>query len=408
MIRTRHPRRNAVVVAVAATAIATAWVGWDYRRRPVIVLGPMVQQVTTDGFALFGQVHPDRAVEVTLRGRDPENPSGPVDGPGLSSGWVSAQGGGRFIATFAGMEPGRTYEYEIRCGGQPLARHAVRTAPPGPRALRFVAFGDSGTGGWSQYRLARVMEQYRPDFLLHTGDLIYPRGRIEGFPNKFFRPYGRMLAEIPMYACLGNHEYKLKGVDPVAEAFVFPPNGPAGQPPERNYWFDYADARFVAIDSNNDEWFFRDVAAPWLDEVLRAAGDRWKIVFFHEPVYTQGRYPPAVKLLRTIVPVMERHGVELVLCGHNHMFERTHPIRDGRIAEPGEGTVYVTTGAGGANLAEVRLPMPDTIAVWNDRQHSFTLADLAPDIIVLRQIGESGLLIDEYHVRRWASDRGEK
>ncbi len=313
---------------------------------------------------------------------------------------VSPQQHGRFIATFDGLAADTVYEYEISCEGRQLARHAVRTAPGKPRCFRFIAFGDSGTGGWRQYRLAARMPEFRPDFLIHTGDLIYPKGRLEDNPRKFFQPYAELLAQVPIYACLGNHECRLPGVEPVADSFLFPPNGPENVTPRHEYWFDYSYARFIAIDSNKDESFYKDTIVPWLGQVLASAGDRWKIVFFHEPVYTQGRYPPAAKLLNTTVPVMEEHGVELVLCGHNHMNERSHPIRDGRIVPDGEGTVYVTTGAGGANLAEARLPMPESLAVWNDQEHSFTIADVSRDTIVLRQLGESGRQLDECHISR--------
>jgi 3',5'-cyclic AMP phosphodiesterase CpdA len=249
------------------------------------------------------------------------------------------------------------------------------------------------------------MIAYRPDMILHTGDLIYPMGRLEDNPRKFFQPYAEVLATAPIYPCLGNHEYKMEGVEPVSEAFVLPPNGPSGVPIGRNYWFDYGNARFVSIDGNNGESFFKDLAAPWLEEVLRSAGNRWRIVFFHPPVYTHGRYlpeeyEPQRAILKWIVPVMDRHGVELVLCGHNHMYERTQPLHEGQIVDEGKGTIHVTTGAGGANLAHARLPMPDYVAVWNDREHSFTVVDISADTIRLRQVAESGSLIDEHRFCR--------
>ncbi len=388
----RHPRRQALFAALIGVVIGACWFVADYAHTPVLVLGPMVQQVTQDGFALFWRVHPEQPSQVSLRSSGTTQPAGdPL---------VSPQSAGGNIATFSGLLPGHTYDYEISCRGRTLAGHTVRTAPAHARGFRFLAFGDSGTGGWWQNRLADGMAGWRPDLILHTGDLIYPHGRIEDNHRKFFQPYAGLLAEIPVYVSLGNHEYKLPGADPPDQPFVFPPNGPKGQPPEHHFWFDYAGARFVAIDSNNDEAFFREVVAPWLDEVLGSAGERWKIVFFHEPVYTHGKYPPAAKLLNTIVPVMDRRGVELVLCGHNHMYERTRPLRGGGIVPDGQGTVYITTGAGGANLAEARLPMPETIAAWNDRQHSFTVADVAADRIVLRQMGVWGGLLDECHVLR--------
>ncbi|HOA74098.1 MAG TPA: metallophosphoesterase [Phycisphaerae bacterium] len=408
ILRTNHPRRVAACVLALTAAITGGTLAWRFHAQPVLVLGPMVQQVSTDSFAVFCKTSGDPGDQTF---RAPEAGKTPTsqqviaelfeDGRAKCTGTVVPLSDNRFIITFSGLEPARTYDYEIRSpAGVRLARYTVRTAPADDRPFRFVALGDTGVGDRHQYRIARRMQKYRPDLILHTGDLIYPRGRLEDNPRKFFQPYGELLPEVPVYVALGNHEYRMPGVDPLSDAFVLPPNGPAGAPAERSYWFDYGSARFIAIDSNNDEPFFAETVAPWLDEVMRSAGDRWKILFFHEPVHTQAKYPPADKLLSTIVPVLETHGAHLVLCGHNHLFERTHPVRDGRVVGEGEGTIYVTTGAGGANLADVRLPMPDTIAVWEDREHSFTVADVTRDVLRLRQIGESGRLIDEYHIQR--------
>lgn len=398
MIGTRRPRRTALLVTLAAIAVVAGGLLWQRQFRSFVLLGPMVQQVTTTEFAVF----------VGVSGTDHLTARLYADGDPHGEGVVNPQGGGRFIITFSGLSPASTYEYELRAeDGAVLCRHPVRTAPDGARAFRFAALGDTGVGDRHQFGVAEQMQACRPDFVLHVGDLIYPRGRLEEHPRKFFQPYAELLATVPIYVSLGNHEYRMPEFDPVADAFVFPPNGPAGAPPERNYWLDYGDARFVAIDSNNDEPFFARTIVPWLDETLSSAADRWKILFFHEAVHTNAKYPPAAKLLSTIVPVLESHGTHLVLCGHNHLYERSRPMRGKRICAEGEGTVYVTTGAGGANLADARLPMPEDIVTWEDREHSFTLADVTPGLIRLRQIGETGRLIDEHYVHRRPLATGE-
>jgi len=388
---TTHPYRTALLVGLVSAAIAGGSLTWSILTQPVMVLGPMVQQVGPDSFALFCSTSNAEQIAAELRGPDGFE----------SAGTVSPQARGRFIITFSGLQPATLYEYEILTHrGVRLAQHPVRTAPTDGRAFRFVALGDTGVGDRHQNRVARRMREARPDLIIHTGDLIYPKGRLEDHHRKFFQPYAELLATVPLYACMGNHECRLPDVERVPESFVLPPNGPAGVPPGRNYWFDWGCARFIAIDSNNDQPFFAETIVPWLEQVMPSAGDRWKILFFHEPVHTQAKYPPAEKLLSTIVPVLEAHGAHLVLCGHNHLYERSHPVRDGRVVPQGQGTVYVTTGAGGANLAEVQLPMPETLAAWEDREHSLTLVDVTPRMLSLRQIGATGRLIDEYHIPR--------
>lgn len=386
---TRHPRRTALILFVASASAATAWVLHDYRSRPVMVLGPMLQDVRMDGFSLTWSVHPYQPATVRLMTSDKQ----------LASVEVMPDAQGLCKIRFDSLSPAIAYTYEIVTGPIVLARHETRTAPADDRPIRFLALGDTGTGGWSQYRVAEKMPTWHPDLILHTGDLIYPRGRLEDNARKFYQPYAALLARVPIYVALGNHEYRID--EPLARSFSFPANGPPGDLNGNcNYWFDFGPARFVMLDSNNDEHFFRDHVAPWLEPVLASASGRWKIVVFHEPIYTNGKYPPAVKLLRTIVPLIDRYRVELVLHGHNHMYERTRPIRNGEVVSPGEGTVYITTGAGGANLAKFRMPVPPTIVRWNDREHSFTVVDVGRDRMFIRQVNKAGEVFDETHIPR--------
>ena len=133
--------------------------------------------------------------------------------------------------------------------------------------------------------------------------------------------------------------------------------------------------------------------------MLSSAGDRWKVVFFHEPIYTHGKHEEAVRVRETILAILDRRHVNLVLCGHDHLYERTHPLRAGRIVEPGEGTVYVTTGAGGAGLYQVRPRPPDYLAGWEDTLHGFTVVDVSADILHVRQVA-GGRYIDDCYIPR--------
>ncbi|MEE8170474.1 MAG: hypothetical protein V3T70_08000, partial [Phycisphaerae bacterium] len=129
--------------------------------------------------------------------------------------------------------------------------------------------------------------------------------------------------------------------------------------------------------------------------VLAAAADRWRIVFFHHPVYTAGKYQPAYRLREALLPVIERHGAALVLAGHNHMYERSHPMRGGQIVPPGRGTVHVTTGAGGDELYAPRAGHALEIAAQDATQHSFTVIDVTPESLTVRQLNRDGDVIDE-------------
>ena len=395
----RGLRVRALVVGSVGIAIACAWAALHYTCQAVLITGPMLQSVTPDRFSVVWRLHPGQPSMLRVRGQ------GTTDWREV----IPAVEGGFQVALVGGLEPGGVYEYQISSGGRLLASAVARSAPENEQSFRFVALGDTGVGDRHQFAVARRIGEYRPDLVLHTGDLIYPRGRPESSPGKFYVPYADLLAVVPFYPTPGNHEYRDEPGSQVPDNFVLPANAPRPEMLEKDYWFDWAGVRFVSVDSNHDEPHFAEVVVPWLDQALAAAPGNWKIVFFHEPILTHGKYDPAVKLERTILPVLEVRGVALVLCGHNHMYERSrpwrggHPAEGGGAAEGGDGIVHLTTGAGGANLAEARLPMPESIAAWCDSEHSFTVVDVTADQLFIRQIGESGRLIDESRIHRPAT-----
>jgi hypothetical protein len=119
-------------------------------------------------------------------------------------------------------------------------------------------------------------------------------------------------------------------------------------------------------------------------------------VFFHHAVYTNASHRPNEYVMTHLVPVFDAGGVDVAFAGHNHLYERTHPIRGGAVVEPGEGVVYVTTGAGGMSLYNENEEPVDWMAVSYDEKFSFTLVDIDGAKLTLRQINDDNDIIDEW------------
>jgi predicted phosphodiesterase len=356
-----------------------------------ITAGPMVQSIAEDSFYLVWRTGDGSSAKARV--------SAGADGAWLE-GTVVEEKSGRFAARFGGLEPSTTYRYQIVADEEVLAEASTRTAPKPGEPFRFIAFGDSGTGSKEQFRLAERMTPWEPRLILHTGDLIYPFGARRDYGKKFYLPYAPLLSAAPIYACIGNHDVFTDRGMPLIEEFVLPQNAPPGETPERHFWFDFGDVRFAGLDSNLPREELRDRAAPWLDRLLADAGDRWKVVFFHHPVYTNAKHDPTDRIRETLVPVLDARRVELVLVGHNHLYERSHPIRGGAVVEAGGGTVYITTGAGGAGLYSRRAKPSPELAVQFDARHSFTVIDVSAETLSLRQIDIEGEVVDEAVIRR--------
>jgi acid phosphatase type 7 len=373
----------AAIVVAALLYAAAPWI------LPVRIReGPLVQMASADAVTLtwYTTRPAECAVHVDIGGQERVEPA-QADGP-------------RNRVRIAGLTPGTQYPYEIRVGKRKLTSGLAFLTNRAPdEKFTFIVFGDSGMGTRAQYLLATQMANAQPpaDFLLHTGDMVYPAGARCDYEERFFAPYRLLIAHINLWPCLGNHDVQKDGSAPAYhDVFEPPDNGPPGLPPGDNYWFDYASCRIVVIDSNRNEATLRDQVAPWLRTVMAAPGPRWRFVALHHPPYTNGKHRPSVSAQRALVPVIEAVGVDVVFSGHDHNYQRTLPRREEQSVAPGEGVVYVVTGAGGAQLYEVREPPPDWIAAQDGQRFSFTQVTIDGDDLTLRQIALDGSLLDEY------------
>ncbi len=262
-----------------------------------------------------------------------------------AGGWPPPQASARLT----GLPPGSTVSYRV--SDEPGIVHRFRTPRKEPAPFRFLAFGDSGAGTEEQFELARRMEAEGADFCVHTGDVVYPIPTPEGIRQRYLDCYRDLMASGPMYVCLGNHDYAAERGVPFLRVHSFP--GVPGAPREdegRYYSFEWNSARIIALDSNlladgvparESERMLR-----WLDGELERPAF-WRIVFFHHPPYTLGKHaddPICAEVMRRLAPRLERAGVQLVLNGHDHNYQRFDPIR---------GTVYCVTGGGGGGLYPV-------------------------------------------------------
>src|SRR5580704_10025618 len=207
----------------------------------------------------------------------------------------------------------------IRLFGILIASIGIVTAQDLPLkkdSVRFAVIGDMGTGEKAQYEVARQMERSREttgfDFVLMLGDNIYGGSNAADMKKKFEDPYGPLLdAGVKFYASLGNH-------DNPNERFYKPFN--MGE--KRYYSFKRGNAEFFVLDSN----YMDPQQLDWLSNALRDSNAAWKICFFHHPLYSDGKFHgPDTDLRARIEPLFEKYGVNVVLSGHEHVYERIKP-----------------------------------------------------------------------------------
>lgn len=277
--------------------------------------------------------------------------------------------------------------YRLLQGGKTLVQAPLPQPGAPGAACRFVVWGDSGVAQRGQWEVARQIEKQAPQFLVHTGDLVYPRGAAADYDAKFFRVYAPLLARAPFFGVLGNHDVMTQRGKPFLDAFLLPRNGPPQAGPERNYSFDWGDAHFVMLDSTFGEFTLKKFIAPWLEEDLRRSRALWKFVVFHHPPFTSGIHGDDLRIQRLLVPVLERSGVDVVFNGHDHLYERFAPRG---------GVTYIVSGAGGApRYKQAHQSRSRSVRFFNG-DWSFSRIDIQGRSLRGRQITRSGAVVDEW------------
>lgn len=318
------------------------------------------------------------------------------------------------------------YYYSIGSSAERLdgnnAETYFETSPVTGEAVptRIWILGDPGRAGDNPTTLDQqiVRDGYynfaqgkHTSFWMMLGDNAYPDGTIEEYQNAVFNQYPKMLKQSTLWPAMGNHDNRSAKVETGTggyyDLFTMPTNGEAGGVPsntEGYFSFDYGNIHVVSLNSSDREHYDVDVItnadgsitysgapmAQWLEDDLASSNAEWLIVIFHHPVYGKSGHDSdteynMVKMREVFAPILEKHGVDLVMMGHNHFYTRTALINghyghsstfddskhvlnagNGRIDGDGsyvktagkanDGTIYITHGAssgGGSGYVEL-------------------------------------------------------
>lgn len=353
------------------------------RRTPRVVLGPMVQRVTGDAATIV--VETDLPSEATIE----------VGPAGAARTWTSARAR-RHEFALTDLRPG-AQRYQVALDGVALPAAELHPLPGPTEPLRLAIYGDVRGGHAVHAELVAAIMREAPDAVLATGDMVL-RGSDLGDWQRFFAVTAPMLASVPLYPAIGNHDLGRAGADRrrAIDWFALPP-APPGRP-EGTYWYSVdlggeASGRgavhVALLDSNA---YQRPEQAAWLDDDLgaaRARGARALIVVTHDGPFSRGSHRGNALAVRTIQPVLARHRVTLLAAGHDHLYQR------GIV----DGVRYVVSGGGGAPLYDVscgsrgkRACAPDGMAFVARAHHIVVLTISATTAELCARKADSSLL----------------
>ena len=266
----------------------------------------------------------------------------------------------QYQADLTGLREDTAYSYRVMMDGQDVTSQEdrqFRTAAP-PGRVTFLAFGDSGLGTPPQRDIAAAMDAEQPDLVIHVGDIAYEDGTFDQFTANYFEYYWTIMRRAPFFPVPGNHEYNLGPALPYLALNRLPEDTVPAQDRGRYYSYDWGGIHFVALDSNLlAAGYSADAMLDWLEQDLVASSAaRWRIAYFHHlpyPIFHHLTDPICAAARDRIVPILERHAVQLVLVGHEHTYQRSKTLRAGEPVTSGPATVYVVTGGGGGTLHPV-------------------------------------------------------
>jgi acid phosphatase type 7 len=391
-----------VFVAVVGGATAASAAG-------PITKGPWLQHVTPTSAVVRVEVDPPAPVTLEV------GMSSKVGSADSGAGSVIESREVRALHTMLvkGLEPATRYSFTVRAHGAPRYG-ALTTAPPedSASAFRFLVYGDSRTDDAGHSAVVRAMVAAASDFLINTGDLVSNGGSASQWQT-FFDIEAPLTRERPLFACVGNHELidgagmnyvRYFGPAELPKTVTAPvpalTGTPLGEAPaaavtldQLSGTFRWSNARFFLV--NGMVSYTSGPSRAWLERVLTEsdteAGLVWRIVVVHHGPWSSGPHGDNALLQEAKIPALLRaHNVDLVISGHDHIYERG----------AADGLSYLVSGGGGAPVYRVKAAEPTSRR--HESVHHFVEASVSSVAIQFVATRPDGSIIERCALRKSA------
>jgi predicted MPP superfamily phosphohydrolase len=251
-----------------------------------------------------------------------------------------------------GLKPGTTYHYCVGDGGASWSGdRTFTTAPERDEPFVFHAFADTKTGVNTLAKVLELADKPETRLVLYGGDAVSKGGAKPEWVT-WFKTIEPFASRIPIMVSTGNHEVN---EDPKLDNYQLFNVLPKASGSELYYSFDYSYVHFVSLDTNN----LSDAQGAWLEKDLAAAKKPWKVAVFHSPAFSSGTVHGSSRAVqKKLCPILDKHHVDLVFQGDDHIYERCKPINytkspSAPVGSYKEGTCYIISAGAGAGLYDV-------------------------------------------------------
>lgn len=333
-----YVRIHSIIRSLASPLLLLLLIGWQEAAQAAVTRGPYLQMGTPTGVVVRWRT--DTATDSRVRhGAAPGSLTTFVDNATVTT---------EHEITVAGLTPDTLYYYSVGSTAATQAgndtNHFFVTFPAtgDPVPTRIWVLGDAGTQTSSQTAVRNAYYNAtgarHTDLWLLLGDNAYETGTDAEYQGAVFNMYSAMLRKSVVFSTLGNHEtaQSTAFVDtyPYFGMFTFPRNGECGglaSGTEHYYSFDFGNIHFVCLDSMTANRSPTAAMAVWLQNDLAATTRDWIVAFWHHPPYTKGSHnsdteTELIQMRQNLLPILEAGGVDVVLTGHSHSYERSYLI----------------------------------------------------------------------------------
>jgi len=359
-----------------------------------------------------------------------------------------------------GLAANTTYYYEIANASTVLIPEtsdlSFKTHPisGNSQAYTFWALGDAGTANNNQRAVRDAYYNYignnTTDGILFLGDNAYNDGTDAEYQGALFENmYEDKLKNTISWSCLGNHDGHSADSNsqtgPYYDIFTFPKNGESGglaSGTEAYYSWDYGNIHFIALDSYETDRSVGGSMYDWALSDIQSTTQEWIIAYWHHPPYTKGSHnsdteSELIDMRQNFLPMLENNGVDLILSGHSHSYERSYFLNghygisdtfnsvsntigangsgDGRsdgtgsytkeISGPdaGKGAVYITAGSSGKVSAGT---LDHEAMYYSVSQLGSCIVEVDGSILTVKFIRETGAIEDYFSIEKGCSTIG--
>jgi len=327
-----------------------------------------------------------------------------------------------------GLDSGTTYQYRAVMDGRTSETNTFETAPTNPESFSVTAVGDNGTNE-NSLAVNEISDQQDAAMHLGVGDLSYANG-VPSIWEEYFGDNEFHFGSTPFMTTPGNHEAEpgtgLYQYDTRLNLLMPGTDATGGiEAKQRWYDFQYGDTLFIALTTTvdacgdvsrgeeaiplydprcqtEDHLIVGEHQREYLEQTLRGAEKddsiKWKVVYFHGPLWTDGTTHPSREDLQEVWgPLFDEYDVDLALSGDNHLYERSETIRRQSIAAT--GTTFVTNGAGGQLRYDyTHEDRPDFLAFRDNDHFGVTRMEFSAESIDVEFVATDGVVVDAFSI----------